>query len=99
MRVQGVYYIFNDKTLTVIIEYRPLFRSVKIDITQFFLSSKKKLKPVRTLLYSLTFEKTARCEKSTFQPPVNIKEFGLRLKVFEIQQRLSKKLLCIAGGG
>ncbi len=27
---------------------------------------------VQALLYSLTFEKTALCEKSTFQPPVNV---------------------------
>jgi hypothetical protein len=37
-----------------------------------------KLKPVQTLLDSLTFEKTALYGKSTFQPPVNVEEFGLR---------------------
>jgi hypothetical protein len=30
-------------------------------------------------LYSLTFEKAALLEKSTFQPPANVKEFGLGL--------------------
>ncbi len=29
------------------------------------------------LLYTLTFEKTGLLENSTFQPPVNVKEFGL----------------------
>jgi hypothetical protein len=32
---------------------------------------------VQALMYSLTFEKAALCEKSTFQPPVNVSEFGL----------------------
>ncbi len=32
---------------------------------------------MRTLFYSLNFEKTALREKSTFQPPVNVSEFGL----------------------
>ncbi len=51
-------------------------RSVKFTEKILFYN-KQKLLPVRALFYSLTFEKTALHEKSTFQPPVNVQEFGL----------------------
>jgi hypothetical protein len=54
------------------------FRSVKVTEKDKFYH-KQNLQPVRALFYSLTFEKTALCEKSTFQPPVMFKNSGFGL--------------------
>ncbi len=43
-----------------------------------FRSKTKKFLLLQALLYTLTFEKTALLEKSTFQTPLNVYEFGLR---------------------